>query len=269
MACLLTTFACEVSARLVAAVLRPLEQGEPDAALQAQRGAYELLVWALSRLDGDPELYKKGIPSTLRQRLNDAYGEDVTKDRFRWSQIGRAKWSAITPGAKFSNRSARTRPPDAARQQQCEGGQGAYWGGQWEWDAYRGGQWEWMIMQRCVGWQQAESAEGGEELAVGPGEDVRGAFPTEFREMSMQNCTRSGGSRHNKIPLEDDPGQLFVERFPAEFSEMSMQKAVRSGMNEVADAVPGAPFPGPGVDSTGTRPPLARSDAGSTKIWHI
>ena len=118
MPCLLTEFGREVSARLVASVCRPLERGEPDAAKEAQRGAYEVLVWTLSCLDSSPALYKKGIPSTLRQSLNDAYGEDASKDPIRWGMLGKAKWHVLTPGAKYGTRSARTHPPDAARQTQ-------------------------------------------------------------------------------------------------------------------------------------------------------
>ena len=123
MPCLLTEFGREVSARLVASVCRPLERAQRGDdpvrnVKEAQRGAYEVLVWTLSLFDTSPALYKKGIPSTLRQSLNDAYGEDASKDPIRWGMLGKAKWHVLTPGAKYGTRSARTHPPDAARQKE-------------------------------------------------------------------------------------------------------------------------------------------------------
>ena len=111
-------FACELASRLVWRVCRNLEQGGEDAAKEALRGAYEVLVWALAQLDGDPNLYKKGIPSRLRQRLNDAYGEDCSLHKVRWGMLGQAKWHVLTPGAKFGARPARIRHPKDAQQQQ-------------------------------------------------------------------------------------------------------------------------------------------------------
>ena len=86
MPCLLTEFGREVSARLVASVCRPLERAQRgddpvENIKAAQRGSYEVLIWTLSCLDSSPALYKKGIPSTLRQSLNDAYGEDCSKSK--------------------------------------------------------------------------------------------------------------------------------------------------------------------------------------------
>ena len=118
MECLITEFGREVSARLVNKVCRPLERGGPEAAKEAQRGVYEVLVWTLSCLDGDPALYKKGIPSKLRYRLHEAYGEDCSLDRIRWAMIGKAKWHELTPGAKFGMRSARVKQGPQQQQQQ-------------------------------------------------------------------------------------------------------------------------------------------------------
>ena len=123
MPCLLTEFGREVSARLVASVCRPLERAQRghdpvENVKEAQRGAYEVLVWTLSHFDTSPALYTKGIPSTLRQSINDAYGEDASRNGIRWGMLGKAKWHVLTPGAKYGTRSARTHPPDAARQEE-------------------------------------------------------------------------------------------------------------------------------------------------------
>ena len=45
--------------------------------------------------------------ASLRRDLNQAYGEDVSQDRHRWAQLGKAKWHALTPGEKFGSRRAK------------------------------------------------------------------------------------------------------------------------------------------------------------------
>ena len=67
-------------------------------------------MFMLGHLDADAALYKKGIPSKLRARLYEAFGENASLDRTRWAMLGKAKWHVFTPGAKFGNRSARIKP---------------------------------------------------------------------------------------------------------------------------------------------------------------
>ena len=109
MECWFEQFIEEVAARLTKQVIRVLECPGHDAVNQARRGTYEVLVFMLAHLDADAALYKKGIPSKLRARLYEAFGENASLDRTRWAMLGKAKWHVLTPGAKFGMRRARNK----------------------------------------------------------------------------------------------------------------------------------------------------------------
>ena len=111
----LEAFGSEAGRRMVAKVNRPLERGA--SAVEVQRGADEVLVWILGCLDNDPALRKKGIPSSLRKRLIEAYAEDVSLDPDRWGKLGKAKWHCWTPNITFGTRTRRAQPKQKTEQQ--------------------------------------------------------------------------------------------------------------------------------------------------------
>ena len=97
----LEAFGSEAARRMVVRVNRPLEQGA--SAVEVQRGADEVLLWILGSLELDrAALEKKGIPSSLRKRLIEAYAEDVSLDPDRWGKLGKAKWHVWTPDNKWN-----------------------------------------------------------------------------------------------------------------------------------------------------------------------
>ena len=109
-------FVSEAARRMVVRVNRPLEQGA--SAVEVQRGADEVLVWMLGSLEPDRAvLEKKGIPSSLRRRLIEAFGQDVSQDSDRWGKLGKAKWHVWTPNTKFGARTKRTPPKQKTEQQ--------------------------------------------------------------------------------------------------------------------------------------------------------
>ena len=109
-------FGSEAARRMVVRVNRPLEQGA--SAVEVQRGADEVLVWMLGSLEPDRAvLEKKGIPSSLRRRLIEAFGQDVSQDSDRYGKLGKAKWHVFTPNARFSERPKRTPPKQKTEQQ--------------------------------------------------------------------------------------------------------------------------------------------------------
>ena len=107
MECWFEQFIEEIAKGLTSKVCKVLERGGPDAVKDAKRGSYEVLVFVLAHLDADAALYKKGIPSKFRARLNKAFGENASLDRIRWAMLGKAKWHVFTPNCKFGMRSAR------------------------------------------------------------------------------------------------------------------------------------------------------------------
>ena len=100
----------ETAKGLTSKVCKVLERGGPDTVKDARRGSYEVLVFVLAHLDADAALYEHGIPSKLRDRLYEAFGENASLDRTRWAMLGKAKWHVFTPGCKFGTRSARKKP---------------------------------------------------------------------------------------------------------------------------------------------------------------
>ena len=123
-------FVEEASARLVWRVCRPLERGATNqAAKHAQRGSYEVLIWMLACLENDSRLYKKGIFSNLRLRIDRAFqasGDAASSNKVRWGELGKAKYHTFTPNAKFGTRSARPRRQQQDQRQQQEGREQEY-----------------------------------------------------------------------------------------------------------------------------------------------
>ena len=107
MECCFVLFIEETAKGLTSKVCKVLERGGPYTVQDARRGSYEVLVFVLMHLDAEAALYKKGIPSKLRARLDEAFGERASLHRTRWAMLDQAKWHVLRTGAKFGTRRAR------------------------------------------------------------------------------------------------------------------------------------------------------------------
>ena len=81
---------------------RPEEGSElSDAFMKAQCAASELLILCCGRALELEELMGRGIPKSLRDRLNAACGCSVDQDKLFWSKLGKAKYHVYTPGKQW------------------------------------------------------------------------------------------------------------------------------------------------------------------------
>ena len=117
-----------VAGHLVQKMLKPLEEldrpGKVQPGSPAERvrqtliAGYELLCCLLGSIAPDPDgLFKKGMPDSSRENIDEAYGYIVQfRDPHRWCMIGKAKYHVCTPHQRWFRRLARQprQPPGSA-----------------------------------------------------------------------------------------------------------------------------------------------------------
>ena len=77
----------------------------------ARQGAQDYFVLVCTRaLTAPDDLRERGIPRSLRLRMNAAYGSDIAQNSDLWSRLGNSKHQLFARGMRFSRRPNKKKP---------------------------------------------------------------------------------------------------------------------------------------------------------------